>query len=196
MMVILGYFRRMAPWMLGALVLFAGARFLWLKSKKRPVRAARELALCLFVMFCAGLASQTLLPEWHVGQNGRSYPATVFSEGWNARRGGINLLPLHTIREYFGRAGGAAFAVNIVGNVVMFAPIGFFLPLLWRRWRVWWKTTLAGAGISACIELVQVLTLRSVDVDDVLLNALGVLAGCGMYRVYAAVVDKKGRKDV
>ena len=46
-----------------------------------------------------------------------------------------------------------------------------------------WRVLLAGAGLSLGIEIAQyLLGTGYADVDDVLLNALGALAGCGLLR--------------
>lgn len=62
---------------------------------------------------------------------------------------------------------------QIIGNLLLFAALGFFLPV---RFPVSWPRVLAiAAGCSALIELAQyVLQLDRVSsVDDVLLNAAG-----------------------
>ena len=63
-------------------------------------------------------------------------------------------------------------------------PFGFFLPEIWSRVVRWYTTTLLGAVFSLCIETTQlVFRVGSFDVDDLLLNTLGILAGCGLYRL-------------
>ena len=64
----------------------------------------------------------------------------------------------------------------LLGNVAMFMPIGFFPALLWRRWW-WWKSLLVGSFASSTIESIQFFIGRSTDIDDVILNTTGALAG-------------------
>lgn len=67
---------------------------------------------------------------------------------------------------------------NLVGNVVAFAPFGFFLPMLCRKGKniVW--CVLCSAGFSLLVESVQLLTkVGAFDVDDILLNAIGGMVG-------------------
>jgi glycopeptide antibiotics resistance protein len=66
-------------------------------------------------------------------------------------------------------------AVNIVGNVLLFAPLGAALRLLGRRLRY---ATLAGCALSAAIELAQVaIPGRTTSTADVLCNTAGTALG-------------------
>ena len=69
---------------------------------------------------------------------------------------------------------------NITGmalNAVMFAPLGFLLPLIFERYRRWGRTLAAGFLTSLTVELIQLFTFRATDVDDLIMNALGTLVG-------------------
>ena len=94
--------------------------------------------------------------------------------------------------------GWRAVFLNIVGNMAAFMPFGFFLPEIWSRVDRWYTTTLLGAVFSLCIETTQlVFRVGSFDVDDLLLNTIGALAGyltfCGarkIWRRYSAAYRK------
>ena len=196
MSAILYYVGRMAPYMLLGLPVYLAARFfcLWRRRQQRMAWVREGLLLC-FVLFCIGLASQTVLPELYTDGSGL-HAVTVFSEGWEKRRWGLNCVPFFTISGYFSRGNAELFLINILGNLGIFAPLGFFPPLLWKRWRKWYKTMLLGMGISALIECLQVFTLRSVDVDDVILNTLGALAGYLCFALLRFLVRMIDRKDI
>ncbi len=67
---------------------------------------------------------------------------------------------------------------NLVGNVVMFIPLGFCLPCFFTRCRTAKYIFLIGLLIVACIELTQFFTLLgSLDFDDFLLNSIGIMLG-------------------
>ena len=66
--------------------------------------------------------------------------------------------------------------VNVLGNITMFMPFGFLLPLLWRNWSGL-RVFLAAIAFSAMIETVQFFSNRGTDIVNVNLNALG--AGVG-----------------
>ena len=62
-------------------------------------------------------------------------------------------------------------------NVLLFVPLGAFLPLLWDRFRRMKRTVLFGFGISLVIEAAQMFTYRATDVNDLITNTLGTLLG-------------------
>ena len=104
----------------------------------------------------------------------------------------MNLEPLRTIRlfirvllydpsEYNIRLA----IVNLFGNIVMFIPLGYFLPRLWTGLRKWWRTWLATLVIMTAVELAQLVTLRGIcDVDDLILNLLGAAIGYGLFCIW------------
>lgn len=65
-------------------------------------------------------------------------------------------------------------------NVLLFVPFGLYLGLLAPRWP-WWKAIGVTASASLLLEMVQyVLAIGVSDVTDVLVNAVGGLAGYGV----------------
>jgi len=68
--------------------------------------------------------------------------------------------------------------INLVGNLIMFVPLGMFLPGLFLKLRRWWRVLLTGAGIIVLVEAGQMLTLLGTcDMDDLILNTVGILLG-------------------
>ena len=96
-----------------------------------------------------------------------------------------NLTPLNEIRRfirYRDQVSTGSFILNLIGNIMVFFPFGFLIPL-WRQ-----KNTgvvrIAGYAflVSLGIELLQLITRVGVfDVDDLLLNVSGAILG---YEVY------------
>ena len=72
------------------------------------------------------------------------------------------------------------FVINIIGNVCIFIPIGFFISVLWRNISVK-KIVLIALFMSLCIELLQLPQARGTDIDDLWLNMLGALIGYLIY---------------
>jgi len=90
----------------------------------------------------------------------------------------INLLPFVHLFDYDSLRG---IIWNVAGNVVMFIPTGIILPVVYRELDSVRKVTAVGAFISFCIEILQLpFASRASDVDDLILNTLGVLAGYGI----------------
>ena len=92
---------------------------------------------------------------------------------WNC-----NLMPGATISLYL-RHIPSGFAVkNLVGNVVAFIPLGYFLPTVYPKYRKWWKTILFSFLFLLAAESIQLVSMLGVfDVDDIILNLAGCLLG-------------------
>lgn len=98
-----------------------------------------------------------------------------------------NLEPLRTVRLFFDMNNGLSYAsrlVNLLGNVAVFAPVGFLLPLAVSRYYSWFRLTVMSACCIMVLELAQMLLhVGSLDIDDLLLNLLGVWAGYALLRL-------------
>lgn len=72
----------------------------------------------------------------------------------------------------------------LLGNIIMFIPLGFFIPIIWKRKRSLIKVVFLGFFLSLCIELSQFLfTHRVANIDDVILNTLGTWIGVCVFLV-------------
>lgn len=75
--------------------------------------------------------------------------------------------------------------INLFGNVIMFIPLGFLLPKVFRRLNRLWKVLLTTALVITLVELSQLLTLLgSCDTDDLILNVIGAAIGYGFCKLY------------
>ena len=148
------------------------------------------------ILFCLyGALMLWLLFDRDHGGNGQPY--------WDQVAANLNLQPFRTIsnywdvltrRDYYLEKWGFASiyayqarhaVINLVGNVVMFVPLGFFLPKVSARQRKLWRTMLTTALLMILVEMVQLFSLRgSCDVDDVILNVLGAVIGYGIYKIF------------
>lgn len=181
------YTKKMLPLALVALGVFflcRGWRNRRLARRGLVSPRSREVVLAIFVAFCGGLAAITLFPSgfWTLEHylHGRLWDGFYTWDQVLASLGDLGdiFVPLREIRRaLFGGHYWQWFL--LVGNIVMFMPIGFFPTLLWRRWS-WWKSLLAGFCASVTIEVSQLFTERSTDIDDVILNTLGALLGWGL----------------
>ena len=66
---------------------------------------------------------------------------------------------------------------NSVLNVALFVPLGMMLPLLWQTYQKRRSTLLFGFSASLAIELLQMLTFRATDVNDLITNTVGTYLG-------------------
>lgn len=98
----------------------------------------------------------------------------------------VNLLPFYFSRYGLSPAG----YFIILANILLTIPFGFGLNFI-RRLRlkdILWLSFAVGFGIES-VQLLMTLILRYpyrvVDINDVWLNAVGILVGYGLFRVFA-----------
>ncbi|WP_046174213.1 VanZ family protein [Domibacillus indicus] len=95
-----------------------------------------------------------------------------------------NLVPFRTIQLFLTPSPLTPFVriQNLAGNVLLFVPLGFFLPWLFQRCRGFFRTAGAAAAVSCFYEIVQLLFgFGSLDIDDLLLNTAGGMIGYGLF---------------
>ncbi|GAE35728.1 VanZ family protein [Halalkalibacter akibai] len=146
------------------------------------MRHQKWLKLFLLVSYLAALFYVTLL-AWNYG-------ASLGPAGPGGRN--YNLIPFRSIYRI------AVFSPTIndplrilVGNVILFMPLGFLLPTVWKKARRFSFILLAGFLLSLLIEVSQFLfTHRVANVDDVILNTLGAMIG---YLIFSCVFWLKKR---
>lgn len=150
--------------------------------------------MLLFIAYTAGLASQTILPRYDFGilsDKGKIYLSVYFRDEklWNLVSfrtmidqftGNINANPDEIMQVA---------VLNLSANLLLYCPLGFFLPVLWEKYKTFKKTLLAGLCVSAAVEVIQFFIGRSADIDDVFLNVIGVAIGYLLYRLLKVVMD-------
>ena len=160
---------------LGPALVVAGAVIAWRAARRRPGWSGpHALTRLAGALYAAAVLAITLFPI--AVARGRYADQTPW---WDK----VNPVPLITLD------------LSAVPNAVMFVPLGVLLPLVTSRVRSWRTAWGVGAAVSTAIELSQLLEYvvfrsgRSVDVDDVLANSLGALAG---YLLLRAVLRAPG----
>lgn len=78
---------------------------------------------------------------------------------------------------------------NVLGNLVMFIPLGFYLSYLLKIRKVY-LILIINIFVSLSIELTQLLIGRVFDIDDIMLNVLGGLIGFYFYRMAHQLKNK------
>ena len=102
----------------------------------------------------------------------------------------VNLVPLASISETL-RDGSVFAQVRVIGgNIVTLAPFGFLLPFVAPRFATWGRMALAALLFPLAIESSQLAislllgySYRVTELDDVILNAVGILLGFSVYAV-------------
>ena len=83
------------------------------------------------------------------------------------------------------------FIVEKLPNVMLFIPLGFFLPTAFRRARKWYQTAAAAFFVTVGVEFAQYFIGRSADIDDVITNLLGAVIGYGVFCVCCGLFHRR-----
>ena len=99
--------------------------------------------------------------------------------------GPANLIPFKTIvPQLLGQGNHLIGMVNLIGNVIPFIPIGLLTPLVFRSVS-WRKALVLGIFTGLTFEVLEAIFRVGIfDVDDIILNASGVMVG---YAAFAMV---------
>jgi glycopeptide antibiotics resistance protein len=176
MTTILGYIAEMIPYLFITFPIILLFRIIYNKmSVDKKLHLYHEVGVIVFLLFMTALFSQTILTFLYTGpvvtrsfSNVNFMPFRVFLDNYYA------ITELNFWQP---------FIINFLGNICIFMPIGFMIPLLWSKFNQFWKVALIGLGISLFIETTQLFQARSSDIDDLWLNTLGSLLGYGVYIV-------------
>lgn len=76
-------------------------------------------------------------------------------------------------------------------NVALFIPFGFLLPIVFYgvKWN-WIKILAIGVLSSTMIELLQMFGGRMSEIDDIIMNTLGLLVGFMFYNIFTYLKKK------
>ena len=128
------------------------ASLLILKLSGRKLKSPHTVLLLLYLCVLAGIYSVTGLPDIR-------YCSFDFS---------FNVIPMLDLLSS---------PSQYLLNVLMFVPVGFLLPLLWDGYQDWKQVLGFCCFLTIFIEIAQVFTFRTTDIDDLITNLLG--AGIG-----------------
>lgn len=170
----------------GPKLFFAAAFALFWTLACLPLRSPKNRRRWLTVLFFyyIWLLLNVLFFDGAFGRHGITRPQYSPGELWELLQAGavtegVSMVPLRTIRNYLrayelGNISRELLVLNLGGNLAAFAPMGFFLPALYR----WQRNPLIyvlTVGLSiAAVEVVQAaIGCGSADIDDFILNLAG-----------------------
>ena len=142
-------------------------------------KRTRWLAACALTAYGALLIRLVvfkLIPVIRIGHLRLRFAGTHTGPG--------NFIPFKSIvPELSGRGNQLIAMVNFFGNIIPFMPIGLLAPLVVRSISCSWKKALVlGVGTGLSFEVMEVVFRVGIfDVDDIILNAFGVMAGYGVF---------------
>lgn len=197
---ILSFVGKMTIYMLITLAVYTPMRIIFLKIRKTNVVLWREILLAVFICYIIGVFSMTVFPNVRIDYDKELIVKLFFSTGNSVHVSKnelsyfknneiykvINLIPFKTISEYFFAPQNTNYAIrdwniikttNLLGNFLLFLPLGFILPLLNNRFKSFLLTLLASSMFIIGIEVIQYFIGRAADIDDFMINLTGVFAG-------------------
>ena len=97
-----------------------------------------------------------------------------------------NLIPFREMFRY--DLGSRLFLKNVLGNIIMFLPYGFFTSYFLKEKKLL-PIFILTAVASLTIESTQLMIGRVFDIDDILLNIVGGILGHYLYIVILKIGD-------
>lgn len=171
------------PVSLAAAVLFLVIRIILIKEnglERKPL--ITEAAGVLLAGYIAALLMIVWVTRWSSWGN-FVYMLSNYKYLW---QGGYYYVNNGRIVQFFSDRLTEHERFEVLANVVLFMPLGFLLPVYWRRLR-WWQVDLICLGTTCVVELVQPLVGGVGDLDDVIANALGGIIGCALAKIFLTV---------
>lgn len=124
-------------------------------------------------------------------------PVSEYLSYWDYLKVHSNFFPFATITEYIRRLAADTINAdtvyrNLIGNVVLFIPLGLIFPYFVEKCRKLLPCLMYSALTVAIVEVLQLLTRQgSFDVDDIILNTVGALIGFGVFSIFKRFLIKE-----
>ena len=100
---------------------------------------------------------------------------------------GVNFIPFTEMNRY--SLGSKSFFYNVIGNIALFIPFGFFVTGTVKAKKIS-EITIITLIISLTAELIQYRIGRAFDVDDIILNTTGSILGFAIYSGISGIASK------
>ena len=165
--IITDYFYNLWPVVIIITVIACSLRIAYLIKNNQPFCFYKELFMLLFVIYVMCLFEIVTIQDNNYGLS--------------------NYIPFKEMFRY--EIGSRLFIKNIIGNILLFLPYGYFASDYLKNKKIL-PTCILTMLVSFTIELVQLNIGRTFDIDDVILNTLGGILGCCLYRLIEKIKIK------
>ncbi len=155
---ITGVFPDVWPIIIIIAVIACSLRIAYLVINKKDFCFYKELFMLVFILYVMCLFEVVTIQDYNYGLS--------------------NFIPFHEIFRY--EIGSRLFIKNILGNILLFLPYGYYATSYVNN-KKYWVTALLTVIISITIEFVQLKIGRTFDIDDVILNTCGGILGFYLY---------------
>lgn len=135
--------------------------FICLYKLKRKQSVAHIIVSLIFCYYLIGILTMTGIHEFK-----------TFSPN-------IDLVPF---------AGMISGPLEAILNIILFIPLGFFLPLLYKNYNNIGKVALNGFILSLFIELIQMFGMGVTDINDLITNTVGTCLGYVIYKLISKLI--------
>ena len=81
--------------------------------------------------------------------------------------------------------------VDTILNVVLFLPLGFFMPLLYKKYNGIGRIAITSFLFSMSIEIIQMFGMGITDINDLITNTGGACFGYFIYKLVLRMVGKE-----
>ncbi len=143
----------------------------------KKIKAGTIFIYAIFICYLFVVFGATLLSRGSMWQNNIQYHLFYsYREAWND----------FSMNEWR----------HIILNIMMFVPFGLLLPMVGKFFQKFWRTYLAGIGLSLAIEMIQYIFKRGIcEVDDLFNNMLGAMIGYGLFSILFYIISRVKKKE-
>jgi len=149
------------------LVIIISLRVAYIVKNHKKIALYRELLALIFIVYVISLFHVVSFQDVNFGSN--------------------NYIPFKEMFRY--ELFSPKFMKNILGNVLLFIPFGFFVSYFLKARKIGWPILLTTIT-SLTIEFVQLKIGRVFDIDDIILNIIGGFIG---YLLFVALDAIRGK---
>lgn len=171
----IGYFLQALPFALIVSAVYGFIRFR--KDKKTPLN--KKIFSCIFVCYLTGLVCLVIgLDLMGIFWYNLFYPMDPGRRiGWFC--GEFDLVP-----DFFNHIN-----EEVIGNLLMFMPFGILYPLS-QKAPTWKKSIIVGILTVVIIEVIQPVFGRAFDMNDIILNSLGIIISISIFMGIKSIVKR------
>lgn len=141
--------------------------------KNKPINKLREVFINLFFIYFLILINLTIFKY--------GYLTLDFDIRFY-----INYIPfVETVKMFINEFSDIHIALyNVIGNILLFIPLGFCIPLFFNKKNKLGKIILYGFTASLTIEVLQIFTpYNTTDIDDIIFNTFGTILGFVIFNI-------------
>lgn len=142
------------PMILIVTIIIISIRLTYLLYNRKKIILHKELMMLIFIIYILLLYYIVTFQDSNYGTN--------------------NFIPFKEMFRY--KITSPLFLKNVIGNIILFIPLGLFVTLYIQN-KTFILTLILSIIISLSIEFIQSMIGRTMDIDDVILNATGGIIG-------------------